>query len=417
MSKIIRFKGPHGIPFWFQKLHKDVMPVSLRWTVFVGSADDERVGKPGLYHWFEHVPFRGTRKYPGGYQEIDLSVARHGGHIDASTTDVFSSFEAIASKHRWRQSFDVISDLVSAPLLRGKDIRAERDVIRQEIIGCHSEAGEYASDKIPGILYPGHPLGHPILGSVRDLEAMSATTLRRAYHEGYDRSRMAFFAAGDIPEKELIQAFEKAAEKAPNHGLSERRCGASYGHPPPWKAGEVSQEKTPFKSSIIYFLFSIPTGKDGIWPHLMAQEMLAAGELSSPLFAVLREEEGLVYDIDPVNSPYTEGGYWGFLAETSPRNTGYVIEAFWKAVRSRKARTRDRYNYVRDTVRGRRDTRLIDPDKIVEGVQDCTSYLKEPLGINQVADRYLEQSFEKVTEVLDNLSPNIGRTIVFKGSK
>jgi len=415
MSKIIRFKGPHGIPFWFQKLNQDVMPVSLRWTVFVGSADDERVGKPGLYHWFEHVPFRGTRKYPGGYQEIDSSIARHGGHIDASTTDVFTSFEAISSKHKWRQPFEVISDLVSAPLLRGKDIRSERDVIRQEIIGSHSEAEEYAGDRIPGILYPGHPLGHPIFGSAKNLDAMNAAVLRRAYREGYDRSRMAFFAAGDIPEKDLVRAFEKAAEKAPDHGLSERRSGASYGPLPPWKAGEVSQEKTPFKSSIIYFLFPLPHGKD-VWLYAMAQEMLSAGELASPLYAVLRDEENLVYDLDPVCSPYADGGYWGFIAETSPRNTGYVIEAFWRAVRNRKVRSRDRFDYVRDTVRGRRDTHLVDPDKIVEMAQEYMSYFEDPLTVDQVADAYLEQPFGKVVEVLGDLSPKTGRTIVFKGS-
>ena len=75
--------GPGGIPIYFQ--HVPVNSVSVYWLVFVGSADDETVGNHGIYHWFEHIPSRGTVKYPGGYRDTEARLVRHGGSAGAET--------------------------------------------------------------------------------------------------------------------------------------------------------------------------------------------------------------------------------------------------------------------------------------------------------------------------------------------
>ena len=83
MTDFQQLTGPDGIPIYFQ--HVPVKSVSVYWLVFVGSADDETVGNHGIYHWFEHIPSRGTAKYPGGYRDTEARLVRHGGSAGAST--------------------------------------------------------------------------------------------------------------------------------------------------------------------------------------------------------------------------------------------------------------------------------------------------------------------------------------------
>ena len=87
-----RIQGPFDVPIYFQRL--PVNTVSLYWLVFVGSADDESAGGHGVYHWFEHIPSRGTKKFPGGYFDTEARLVRHGGGSGAETGATFTGFSA-----------------------------------------------------------------------------------------------------------------------------------------------------------------------------------------------------------------------------------------------------------------------------------------------------------------------------------
>lgn len=420
MLKFKQLEGRHGVPIYLMKLPKAVNSVTLQWVYFVGSADDETVGKPGLYHWFEHVPFRGTTKYPGGYQAIDRPIARHGGSVNASTSEVATAFEISIPKRLWKQALDVVSDVAFCPLLREKDIKAEREVIRKEIIASLSDVEDCAWETASEILYPKHPFGHSILGSNKTLDSMGAPELREAFKKGYDRSRLAFIACGDLPEEALIDEVGKALERAPDHGLPGRKSGAFYKPLPDWKGGEITERKTDFPSSIILFLFPFPPwgvhDRNEVWLRSMAQEMLWAGDLSSPLYQVLREERNLIYEISDESSPFISGGYWGFTVETDPRAPGKVVEAFWDVVQNAKNRSRDRYEYVRDTIRGRASMMPLYPSGLADQAVDNLAHVGEPAAVFEAAEKLLAQPYKRVVEVMEGLNPGVARTIIMKGT-
>ena len=413
----------YKVPIYFQKLPTGVNSVALNWVYFVGSADDELVGgKPGLFHWFEHVPFRGTKKFPGGYQAIDRPIARHGGSINASTTELATAFDISIPKNMWRQGLDLVSDVAFRPLIRTKDVEAEREVIHKEIIASQSDVEDSAWERASQILYPDHPLGHSIVGSPKTLGSMNASHLREAFKRGYDRWRMAFLASGDLNAEELREAVYKAFEKAPNHDLPSRTFGECWKRQP-WSAGKTTVEKTGFPSSIVMFLFQFPawTGggdsPDQVWRHSMAQEMLWAGDLASPLYQVLREDRNLVYEISDESAPFMGGGHWGFTVETSPGDEKEVVRAFWDVVRDRKNRSRERFEYVRDTIRGRIAMVPLHPSSFVEHAQEHLIRLGELASVYEAADKLLAQPYNKVVEVMEGLNENMAQTIIMKGTR
>src|SRR3990172_355069 len=348
----IEHKG--HIPLYFQRLPDLINSASLRVTVFVGSADDLEVGgRPGLFPWFEHVPFCGTKKYPGGYEGVDGPFTRYGAFLNAETTETTTSFHITVPKRLWKKGLDVLSELVAFPLLRPRDVECERAVILRELLGVHAEASEYADNFLNSTLFGNHPLAHPILGSEKDLLAMSVKDLRTAHAKGYDRSRMVIYAAGNLDRNELADEVVRAFRKVPDRRLASRKTGHKYGPLPKWTGGENIIRKIPFKSSKVFLLFPYPEwGKDPDFflRHFMAERMFAAGDLASPLSLLLREKKQLAYDADSIYLPYPDGGYWGFEAECKPADSKKVLRAMWELARDRKVRTSERLRIVKDSV-------------------------------------------------------------------
>ena len=59
-------------------------------VVRTGSRDEVEPGKSGFAHFFEHMMFRGTKKYPG--PEYDRIVTGMGANSNAATTDDFTMY-------------------------------------------------------------------------------------------------------------------------------------------------------------------------------------------------------------------------------------------------------------------------------------------------------------------------------------
>ena len=232
-----RLDGPDGLPIYYQRL--PVRSVSIYWLVFVGSADDESVGLPGIYHWFEHIPSRGTRKYPGGYFDTEARLVRHGGSAGAETGYTHTAYYADVPRRVWTMCLDILTDMIAQPLLRVEDIEAEREIIQQEIEEWHSSPYGESMCVLPSLLWPEHALGHDQLGSRKSLRAMNPSLLQEMHARGYSRSRCVLFLVGDLDEQVVLDEVSaaianlSAAPLSPNDadppatGLCRRGKGAA----------------------------------------------------------------------------------------------------------------------------------------------------------------------------------------------
>lgn len=417
MIQFERLEGPYGIPVYFQRLPSIVKSVSLKWLVLVGSADDETVGGPGLYHWFEHVPFRGTRKYPHGYADTADRFTRFAGTVGAYTTYDHTVFQTHVPKRLWRDALDLITDLVAHPLLRLEDINAEREIILQELGESLSRLTGFANYHTPNLLWPGHPFGHPIIGSEETLLETSPVVVHQAHTSGYSRSRCVLFAAGNIDEKELAEAVSACAETLPNSPLSERRGPVSYGSPPAWKEADVTEIETDFSSSLVGLGFRIAPSKDAgekYWCWNVLAAVLGEG-VQSPLFRITREERKLVYHVDVEDDARIDGGTLACMAQTENKNISALQQAFWDALRDPQTRSVGRWNYVQDVIRTHMDMLSVNPadytSTAVNRLMNTGAVWSDRNQIKNLA----AVSREEVMHLLDSLTPERGRTIIFRG--
>lgn len=407
--------GPFGVPIYFQRL--PVNTVSLQLVMFVGSADDAQAGGEGIYHWFEHIPSRGTQSFPGGYRDTEARLVRHGGGSDAETGSTHTAFSASVPKRVWPEALEIIADMVGRPLLRLEDIEAERDVILQEMSEWHSDPYDHSQCQLPGMLWPGHPLGHDQLGTESSLNAIDAGQLRQAHQQGYSRERCVLFLAGDIDRAQIMDVVGSCLERLPDTPLSCRRRPATYGSLPDWRSGEVTTIDTRYEDSVAYLLFPIPPLAEGIESHLQwdfLQDVFSAGELGSPLSRMVREDQQLAYSADFTSTVYPDGGYAGLVAQTSVEPQR-VLDAFWRMIRDPEIRSADWLEYVRDTIRGAIE--MHDPDSseyTEEGASSLIDYGR-CLSDDEYSTAMLGYTDQQVSDWLDQLEPDGARAIIFRG--
>jgi len=412
------FKKLHvdNTPVFFQKLPSVVNPVCLSWTVFVGSADDGYVGQPGLYHWFEHVPFRGTKRYPDGNRQIDEFLGRYGGGVNATTGHVTTSFDVQVPKRLWKTGLNMLTDLVAHPLLRPKDVEAERKIVQEENNEIHSSAAKHADDELFSVIWPGHPLAHSVGGKNSDIRKMDAGLLKKAHEWGYSDGRLAFFAAGDLLEKDLLRSVERALKKMPYRAISSRRETAYYGAIR-WERG-FHLIPTMFDSSVIFMLFPMPPRHqdlDRSARYFIAREMFFAGGVSSPIEKITRVDRNLVYAVHPYVATYADGGAWGFVTETSPGNESKVIKAFWDTIRSKEVRSKARYAYVKDSLRADIEMDVPHPARMVSAAQRAYAAHSKILSDKEWLDVVARWPKNRVNDVIDSMVPDNAKIVIFKG--
>lgn len=411
-----QLEGPFGVPLYFQ--HLPVNTVSVYCLMFVGSADDEVAGGHGIYHWFEHIPSRGTQKYPGGYLDTEARLVRHGGGSDAETGFTYTGFSADVPKRVWPDALDILADMIAQPLLRLDDIEAEREIILQEIDEWHSSPYSNSICNLPSILWNGHPLGHDQLGTPESLRSIDPTMLRQAHELGYSRNRCAIFVSGDIERAQLMDVVAKCFERLPDRPVTPRTQPASYGALPTWKAGETTVVETGYEDSVAYLLFPVQPISAGVnlrleWDFLA--ELFSAGELGSPLNRMVRENAQLAYSPGFTCHAHPDGGYAGVVAQTSVE-PDRVIEAFWELIHGKEIRSTDWLDYVRDTIRG--EIEMHDPhagEYTEEGSASLIHYGRT-LSDHEYAGKMLGYSDEEIIGWLDRFTREQSHTLIFRGN-
>src|SRR4051794_9370707 len=155
-------------------LHRDrsVPRVTVCVAYHVGSKN-EKAGRTGFAHFFEHMMFRGTKNVPN----YDIPLQEAGAQSNAFTSeDMTVYFETVPSNFLERALYleaERLADLPSA--LAQNKFDTEREVVKNERRQS-SENRPYGLDE-EAILFNVFPKGHPyswsVIGSMADLSRAS----------------------------------------------------------------------------------------------------------------------------------------------------------------------------------------------------------------------------------------------------
>ncbi|MCL5004043.1 MAG: insulinase family protein [Patescibacteria group bacterium] len=203
--KYIRQTLANGVRLIFTPMPQSL---SVGVNVFVGTGSrNEAAQINGISHFLEHLVFKGTKKYENS-RIISESIEGLGGMINAYTSDSLTNFHARVTPPHFEEAFRVVASLVLEPLLRPKDIDAEKGVIIEEINRKEDDPQDKVFEHIARLTFPNHPLGRPTLGSSEVIRSLSQKDFLDYRAENYVSQNTVVSIAGNISEDRAVTMFE-----------------------------------------------------------------------------------------------------------------------------------------------------------------------------------------------------------------
>ena len=164
--------------------------------VRTGSRDEVEPGKSGFAHFFEHMMFRGTEKYP----EFDAETTKMGAFRNASTWPDQTVYYMVANSEYLEQIMDIESDRFQNLKYSEADFRTEAGAILGEYQQGARDPQRFLNEKVREAVFQKHTYRHTTIGFEADVRAMpQAYEYSQSFYERFYRpENVVLVIAGDF---------------------------------------------------------------------------------------------------------------------------------------------------------------------------------------------------------------------------
>jgi len=272
----------------------------------------------GVAHFFEHMAFKGSKKYPNALL-LSSIIEGLGGIFNAFTTKDHTGYWIKAPLFHFETVVDVLADMIQNPLLFPEEIEREKGVIIEEINMYEDEPQYKVWELFEELLFKNHPLGYPTTGYKETVGKFTRQTFLDYMENLYKPSNVVLVIAGglSINQKSKIKNQNDTSKLKNFLNIIEKNFSS-------WKDGQkasflnfsdnqnspqilIKTKKTEQAHLVLgYRGLSYTDKKRYVQSVLMT---ILGGGMSSRLFYQLRERRGLCYYIHSGSEPFSDTGY------------------------------------------------------------------------------------------------------------
>ncbi|HYV98792.1 MAG TPA: pitrilysin family protein [Gemmatimonadaceae bacterium] len=284
------YRLPNGLSVTLSEDHTAPI-VAVNLWYHVGSGN-ERAGRTGFAHLFEHMLFQGS-EHVGVNQHFEL-VQRAGGTLNGSTwLDRTNYFETLPSHYLslalWLEA-DRMGYLL--PAMTQEKLDTQRDVVKNERRWTVDNQ-PYGTwwERLPALVFPeSHPFHHSLIGSMSDLDAASLEDIAGFFRTYYTPDNAVLTIAGDFDPpsaRALIdEHFAHIPRGAGKPPLASTTLPDTFGD---WKR-EVVPDDVPLPRLLLAFR-TPPFGDDAWYAGSMCAAVLGLRRGSRLHRALVRERQ------------------------------------------------------------------------------------------------------------------------------
>ncbi|MGE5815923.1 MAG: M16 family metallopeptidase [Acidobacteriota bacterium] len=207
-------KLPNGLDVIIHEDH-DCPIVAVNLWYHVGSKNERR-GRTGFAHLFEHLMFEGSQHYDRGYfHPLQEAGAALNGSTNADRTNYWEVVPSSAVELALWMESDRMGYLLPA-LTESKFVNQRDVVLNERRQNYENRPYGLASMALVETLYPAeHPYSWLTIGSADDLMASSLEEVRGFFQAYYHPANASLTIAGDIGTKEAIELARQYFEEIP----------------------------------------------------------------------------------------------------------------------------------------------------------------------------------------------------------
>jgi predicted Zn-dependent peptidase len=277
----------------------------------------EPATQAGIAHFVEHMLFKGTSRRSA--EDIAQQVDSIGGQLDAFTSKEYAGYYIKVLDEHLPIATDILSDLVSNPVMAAEDIEREKKVVLEEIKMVEDTPDDLVHELFVESYWSGHALGRPILGTPASVSAFDQETLNRYFGEAYVPGNFIVVAVGNLEHDRVRALVEHAFGTSRSGGM------APVDGPPVSSIVVQIRQKELEQSHVCLGTAGLPQNHPDRYVSYALNTVLG-GSMSSRLFQNVREKRGLAYAVFSSMSAYQDVGSLSIYAGCSNDVVAELIE-------------------------------------------------------------------------------------------
>jgi zinc protease len=315
---IQHWRTTSGVPVYF--VHTpEISMLDVRVIFQAGSARDEDA--LGVAELTCALLDEGTQQLSADEiaQRFDAVGAHYGSAVRQDSSSV--SLRSLTEPHFLTAALDIFTQVLTQPIFSQEAFERVR---KQMLVGLEDDLQRpavLAQNAFYAALYPKHPYGHPVSGTLSSLNQLTREAVLRFYQQHYVASNALIALVGNV-------------DTAQAHAIAEQLVGSL----PLGKAVEPLEtaQAVPVSSETIHFpsqQTTIYIGQVGIapadpdyFPLMVGNYTLGSGGMVSRLFHEVREQAGLVYGVHSTFMPLLARGPFALKLQTRNEEAQHAMD-------------------------------------------------------------------------------------------
>ncbi len=290
----------------------------------VGSKD-EKEGRTGFAHLFEHLMFNGSENYNDDWFKPFDRVGATG--MNGTTNQDRTNYFQVVPKNALEMTLWLESDRMGH-LLGAIDLAKldeQRAVVKNEKRQGENQPYGRVFDTILQNVYPkGHPYSWGVIGSIEDLNAASVDDVHEWFKTKYGAANATIVIAGDVKAqdaKQLVEKYFGHIDAGPAQTKQSKWVAKRTG-----KHVQTQYDRVP--QARVYKIWNIPEWGSAEADYLSLASAVLSSDKKSRLYNRLVYNERVASDISAFSFNSEIGGLFGIVASAiDPEKVDYIEQA------------------------------------------------------------------------------------------
>lgn len=296
----------NGLRIVFQPAKSVVGHVAL--LINAGSRD-EGPTEHGMAHFIEHNLFKGTQRRKAYHILSRLDDV--GGELNAYTTKEETVIHASFLNMHLDRALELVADILTRSTFPEKELKKEKDVIRDEIHAYSDSPSEQIFDDFENLIFANHPMGRSILGTEESLDSFNRQMILDFIARNYHPGQMVLSVCGEYSWKTVNRLIDKNYTQLPFSSLATERLPIA-----PYRPDTVNEQKEIMQTHAVLGNRAYSLHHEAFTTLFLVNNLLGGPGMNSRLNLNIREKYGFAYNIESFYTPYSDTGVFGIYIGT-----------------------------------------------------------------------------------------------------
>ncbi|MDB4915616.1 MAG: protease3 [Gemmatimonadetes bacterium] len=180
----------------------------------VGSRD-ERKGRTGFAHLFEHMMFKGSENVGNG--EYYMLVFNNGGNMNGTTNKDRTLYYETLPSNQLDLGLFLEADRMRSLVITKDNLDNQRNAVQEERrIGVENQPYGRTLETIDSLAFTNFAYSHSVIGSMADLSAASVEDVQQFFKTYYAPNNAVMAVVGDVKTADVLERIRKQFESIPS---------------------------------------------------------------------------------------------------------------------------------------------------------------------------------------------------------